>query len=175
MVRRSAGNPTDASLRATLACGSGHRNGRGAAIGSASSPLQGRDAGWAPALPTGPADAARAEPRFPPAPVRHRPPQPRGPRPSRPRIALTAVLLAAAMPVRISDTFPIVNSVSILDILLLAAAATLFLDLAFRPIDPGHRRLFRILCVPLVHSLPSLVCSQDRAATVCSTIIYAEG
>ena len=79
------------------------------------------------------------------------------------------------MPVRISDTFPIVNSVSILDILLLAAAATLFLDLAFRPIDPGHRTLFRILCIPLVLSLASLVWSQDKAATVRATIIYAEG
>jgi O-antigen ligase len=85
------------------------------------------------------------------------------------------VLLAAAMPVRISSGFPVINSVSILDVLLLLAAATLFLDLAFRPIDPGYKALFWILCVPLVLSVVSIVWSQDRPATLRSVIIYAEG
>jgi O-antigen ligase len=83
--------------------------------------------------------------------------------------------LAAAMPVRIGDSFPVVRSVSILDLLLVAAAATLYLDLAFRPLDLGYRALFGILCVPLVLSVVSLVWSQDRPATLRSTIIYAEG
>ena len=93
------------------------------------------------------------------------------PRPQRARVALTVVLVAAAMPVRIGDSFPVVRSVSILDLLLLAAAASLYLDLAFRPLDLGYRALFGILCVPLVLSKVSLVWSQDRPATLRSMII----
>jgi O-antigen ligase len=86
-----------------------------------------------------------------------------------------AVLLAAAMPVRISASFPLVHSVSILDILLIIAAVTLFLDLAFRPLDTGYRSLFRILCVPVLISFLSLAWSQDRTQTVRALIIYLEG
>jgi hypothetical protein len=100
---------------------------------------------------------------------------PAHPRPYRARVALMAVLLAAAMPVRIADSFPLVNSVSILDLLLLAVAATLYLDLTFRPLDPGYRVLFGILCVPLVLAAASLAWSQDRSATLRSAIITAEG
>jgi O-antigen ligase len=100
---------------------------------------------------------------------------PAHPRPRRARVALMVVLVAAAMPVRLGESVPVVDSVSILDLLLLVAAATLFLDLAFRPIDSGDRAVFRILCVPLVLSAASLVWSQDRPTTLRSTIIYAEG
>jgi O-antigen ligase len=93
----------------------------------------------------------------------------------RPRVALMAVLLAAAMPVRISASFPLVHSVSILDILLVIAGITLFLDLAFRPLDPGYRTLFRILCVPALISFLSLAWSQDRTQTIRALIIYLEG
>jgi O-antigen ligase len=86
-----------------------------------------------------------------------------------------AVLVAAAMPVRISEDFPIINSVSILDVLLILALVTLYLDLAFRPPDLGYRVLFWILCVPLALSALSVVWSQDRDATVRTVIIYAEG
>ncbi len=86
-----------------------------------------------------------------------------------------AVLIAAAMPVRIFDSLPVVSSVSILDLLLVLAMATLFLDLAFRPIDIGHRALFCLLCVPLVVSILSLVWSQDYNATLRSLFVYAEG
>lgn len=86
-----------------------------------------------------------------------------------------AVLLAAAMPLRISDSFPVVSSVSVLDILLILAAATLFLDLAFRPIDVGDTTLFTLLCVPLIASVLSIAWSHDRAATLRSAFIYAEG
>jgi O-antigen ligase len=86
-----------------------------------------------------------------------------------------AVLLAAAMPARISDSFPLVHSLSILDILLIIAGVTLFLDLAFHPLDPGYRPLFRILCVPVLISFVSLAWSQDRGQTVRSLIIYLEG
>jgi O-Antigen ligase len=85
------------------------------------------------------------------------------------------VLLAAAMPVRISDGFPVIHSVSVLDILLVAGAATLFLDLALRPTDTGDRTVFWILCVPLTVAAVSIVWSQDRAATLRSVFIYAEG
>jgi len=85
------------------------------------------------------------------------------------------VLIAAAMPVRVAHSLPVINSFSVLDILLVAVAATLFLDLAFGAVDTGPRDLFRLLCVPLVISVLSLVWSHDRAATVRAVIVYAEG
>ena len=85
------------------------------------------------------------------------------------------VLIAAAMPYRISSSFPVINSVSILDLLLIAAAITLFLDLAFKPIDLGYRPLFWLLCVPLFVATISVVWSQDRAETLRSAIVYGEG
>lgn len=94
---------------------------------------------------------------------------------ARPRLALMAVLLAAAMPVRISGSFPLINSLSILDILLIVAAATLFLDLAFRPLDLGYRELFWVLCLPMVVLTVSIVWSHDRPATLRSLLIYTEG
>ncbi|MDP9332156.1 MAG: O-antigen ligase family protein [Actinomycetota bacterium] len=98
-----------------------------------------------------------------------------GPDPGRPRIALTLALLLAAMPVRIAGSFPVVSSVSVLDPLLILAAATLFLDLAFRPLDTGSRALFRLLCLPLLVAIASVVWSQDRAVTIRTVIVYAEG
>lgn len=90
-----------------------------------------------------------------------------------PRVALMAVLVAAAVPVRVSA--PVIGSVSILDVVLVALAATLLFDWAFRPIDPGYRQLFWILCVPLVVSGASLVWSQDRPATLHSVFVSLEG
>lgn len=107
-------------------------------------------------------------------------PLPRGARPvaSRAtgrRLFFAALILAAAMPVEIAEGVPIVNSLSILDVLLLVGALTLFLDLAYRPLDLGYRHLFWILCIPLAASLVSVVWSQDRAATVRTAFITAEG
>jgi 4-amino-4-deoxy-L-arabinose transferase-like glycosyltransferase len=85
------------------------------------------------------------------------------------------VLLAAAMPYRLSTDVPIVDSVSVLDILLLLAALTLWLDLAFRPIDLGYPKLFWLLCVPFFITTLSVVWSQDRAETLRSMVIFAEG
>jgi O-antigen ligase len=86
-----------------------------------------------------------------------------------------AVLIVGAMPFRVYGSFPVVNSISILDILLLLAAFTLMLDLAFRPLDTGYRGLFLILSVPLIVSVISLAWSQDRPATLRSALIYFEG
>lgn len=97
------------------------------------------------------------------------------PAPTRPRVALMTVLVAAAMPVRVSASLPIVNSISILDILLVVAALTLLLDLAYRPLEVGYRDVFLILCLPLILTIVSLVWSQDREATARSAIILAEG
>jgi O-Antigen ligase len=99
----------------------------------------------------------------------------RAPAPDRPRVALMVVLLAAAMPTRISGSFPLIHSVSILDILLVVAAVTLLLDLSYRPLDVGYRALFRILCVPVILSLASLAWSQDRSQTLRALLIYVEG
>jgi O-antigen ligase len=85
-----------------------------------------------------------------------------------------AVLLAAAMPVRLSGSFPLINSVSILDVALIVVAFTLFLDLAFRPPDVGYPALFWLLCVPLVISTASVAWSQDRSASLRGVLIYAE-
>jgi O-antigen ligase len=98
-----------------------------------------------------------------------------GPAPGRRRIALMVVLIAAAMPVRLSQSVPVVNSVSVLDILLVLAAGTLFLDLAFRPLDTGYRELFWILCLPPILTAVSLVWSTDRPATLRTLFSYAEG
>ncbi|MEU6354139.1 O-antigen ligase family protein [Streptomyces sp. NPDC047072] len=64
---------------------------------------------------------------------------------------------------------------SVLDVLLLVAALTLALDCAVRPLDIGYRRLFPLLCVPMVICGLSLLWSQDRAATLRATLIYIEG
>jgi hypothetical protein len=94
---------------------------------------------------------------------------------ARPRLFLALVLLAAAMPYRLSTAVPVIHSVSIFDILLMLAAITLLLDLAFRPIDLGYRPLFGLLCVPLFVAILSVAWSQDATATLRSVIIYAEG
>jgi O-antigen ligase len=100
---------------------------------------------------------------------------PMGPSSARPRIALMVVLLAAAMPVRISGSFPVINSVSVLDVLLLVFGLTLLLDLASRPLDTGYRDLFSLLCIPLVVAIASIAWSDDRSATLRAVLIYAEG
>jgi O-antigen ligase len=92
----------------------------------------------------------------------------------RPRLALMTVLVAAAMPIR-AHSIPFISSASILDALLLIAAVTLFLDLAFRPIDIGYSSLFWLLSVPLFVSILSFTWSADRAASLKVAINYAEG
>lgn len=94
---------------------------------------------------------------------------------TRPRIALTGVLLAAAMPVRPFHSLPLVHSVSILDLALIALAATLFLDIAIRPLDIGYPALFWLLFAPVLITTASFVWSHDRAATLRTVLIYGEG
>ncbi|MHC3467683.1 O-antigen ligase family protein [Streptomyces sp. 7R007] len=93
----------------------------------------------------------------------------------RPRVALTLVLLAAAMPVRLPAGDSFIRSVSVLDILLGAVAVTLVLDCAFRPPDVGHLRLFALLCVPAAVCALSVIWSQNRAETARGALVYAEG
>jgi O-antigen ligase len=93
---------------------------------------------------------------------------------SRPRIALMAVLIAAAMPLRI-HSLPLISSASILDFLLLIAAVTLYFDLAFRPVDVGYPSLFWLLSVPLFVSILSFTWSADRPETLTVVLNYAEG
>jgi hypothetical protein len=85
-----------------------------------------------------------------------------------------AVLVAAAMPLR-AHSLPLISSASILDALLLLLAVTLFLDLAFRPVDIGYASLFWLLSVPLFVSILSFTWSADRLATLRVAINYAEG
>jgi hypothetical protein len=94
---------------------------------------------------------------------------------SAPRVALMIVLVAAAMPVRVFQSVPVVSSASVLDLLLVLVGATLFLDLAFRPVETGYRSLFWLLSLPLVFTFVSLVWSGDRNATLRAVLIYAEG
>jgi O-antigen ligase len=93
----------------------------------------------------------------------------------RPRFALTCVLLAAAMPVRPFRSLPLVHSASILDLVLMVIALTLFLDLAIRPIDIGYPELFWLLSIPLLVTLASFVWSHDRASTLRTVLVYVEG
>jgi O-antigen ligase len=85
------------------------------------------------------------------------------------------ILIAAAMPVRIGVSVPIVHSVSILDVLLLFAAVTLLLDLAYRPLDLGYSDLFVLLCIPLLLTALSVVWSEGRTATARAVLIFGEG
>jgi O-antigen ligase len=94
---------------------------------------------------------------------------------TRPRVLLTLVLIAAAMPVRLASSVLGIDSVSVLDILLGAVAITLFVDLAFRPLDIGPPKLFALLCIPAVVCGMSMLWTQDRGATLRATVIYAEG
>ncbi len=91
------------------------------------------------------------------------------------RIFLSLVLVSAAMPVTVAQGVPIVNSIRILDILLLFAALTLVLDLAYRPLELGYRQVFWILALLVLVSLVSVVWSQDRTATVRALTISLEG
>jgi O-antigen ligase len=74
-----------------------------------------------------------------------------------------------------SQSLPLVHSISVLDVVLIALAGTLFLDLANRPVDTGYPALFWVLCTPLAISILSLAWSQDRAATLRAVLGYAEG
>ncbi|MFE1836184.1 O-antigen ligase family protein [Streptomyces sviceus] len=94
---------------------------------------------------------------------------------TRPRVLLTLVLIAAAMPMRVASSVPWINSVSVLDILLGVVAITLFVDLAFGPLDVGYPKLFALLCIPAVVCGMSMLWTQDPGATFRATIVYAEG
>jgi hypothetical protein len=86
------------------------------------------------------------------------------------------VLLAAAMPVRVPLSLGPVNSVSVLDLLLIAAAASVYFRTALvHRLDSGDPRLLLLLTLPLGASTLSLLWSQDPAATVRSSLIYLEG
>jgi hypothetical protein len=91
------------------------------------------------------------------------------------RVFLMVALVAAAMPIRMAVGVPVVNSMSILDVVLLVAALTLFLDLSYRPLDTGYRQVFGLLCLPLAVATLSIVWSQDRPATLRAILIYVEG
>jgi hypothetical protein len=79
------------------------------------------------------------------------------------------------MPVRVAHSLPVLHSFSVLDVVVIAAGLTLFLDLAFRPLEIGPPQLFGLLCIPLVVSAASTVWSDARSATLRATLIYAEG
>ena len=91
------------------------------------------------------------------------------------RLLLSLVLVAAAMPLRIVENVPVVNSLSVLDILLVCVGFTLLLDLAYRPLDVGYRQVFWILCIPFLLAVASVYWSQDRGTTIRSILIYVEG
>ncbi|MET9734065.1 O-antigen ligase family protein [Streptomyces sp. NPDC006458] len=94
---------------------------------------------------------------------------------ARPRILLGLVLVAAAMPVRFGVSAPLLGSVSVLDIMLCVAAASLAVGWAVRPLDIGYPRLFLLLCIPMAAAALSMLWSLDRGATFLATVVYAEG
>jgi len=93
-------------------------------------------------------------------------------RPQRPRVLLTLALLAAAMPLRLPA--PVVGTISLLDMVLIVAAASLLLDLPFRRLEAGPRTLLLLLAIPLVASVVAVGWSQDRGATVGVCLVSIE-
>jgi hypothetical protein len=91
------------------------------------------------------------------------------------RLALLIMLAAAAMPLRIGVTMPVVHSIDLLDLVLIPLSLTLVLDLALHRIDVGYPPLFVLLLVPAVVTLLSLAWSQDRQQSLRTLIIYVEG
>lgn len=90
------------------------------------------------------------------------------------RLGLVVLLLAAAMPVRIPVSVGIINSVSILDLLLVGAAATLYVRVVLHRLSVGYPELFLLLVLAPAASAVSLAWSRDVAATARSTLIYLE-
>jgi O-antigen ligase len=93
----------------------------------------------------------------------------------RPRIALGIVLVAAAAPYRFYGSFPVVSSISFLDIALLIAGGVMLLRSGVHRNDVGDRRLFWLLTVPVAMSAISLLWSTQRGATLRETLTYLEG
>jgi hypothetical protein len=86
------------------------------------------------------------------------------------------VLLAEAMPARLPVSLGPVNSVSVLDFLLIAGAMSIYFRTAVvHRLDSGYPRLFLLLSLPLGASALSMLWSQDPAATIRSSLIYLEG
>jgi O-antigen ligase len=86
------------------------------------------------------------------------------------------VLLAAAMPTRLPLSVGVVGSVSVLDLLLLAALFPLFVETALtHRLEVGYPRLFGLICLPLIVSVLSMAWSQDLSSTLESSLAYAEG
>jgi O-antigen ligase len=68
----------------------------------------------------------------------------------------------------------VVGSVSVLDLVLIALLGTLYLDLPWRRLSWGPQPLAIALLIPPAVSALSVLWTQDRDATVRSTIVYAE-
>jgi O-antigen ligase len=86
------------------------------------------------------------------------------------------VLLAAAMPTRIPLSLGVIGSVSVLDLLFLAAMFPLYVETALtRRLAVGYPRLFGLICLPLIVSVLSMAWSQDLPSTLKSSLAYAEG
>jgi O-antigen ligase len=96
-------------------------------------------------------------------------------RPDRPRLGLMALLLLAAMPVRLPTEVPLLGSVSVLDLFLFLASWTLVLDLPLRPLNWGYSSVVSLMAVPAVASLLSVVWSGDPVTSVKAALAYLEG
>ncbi|NYH90874.1 O-antigen ligase family protein [Actinopolymorpha rutila] len=96
----------------------------------------------------------------------------------RPRVLVMLVLLAAAMPFRFPvwfpASFPVVRSVSILDLMLMVGLITLVLDLKHRGLNLGYPPLALLLAFPALASALSLVWSEDRIVTLRTTVNFLE-
>ncbi|WP_157728650.1 O-antigen ligase family protein [Actinopolymorpha singaporensis] len=96
----------------------------------------------------------------------------------RPRVMVMLVLLAAAMPFRFPvwypTSFPVIKSVSILDMMLVVGLTVLLLDLKRRRLNLGYRALALLLAVPVLVSALSLMWSDDRIATLRTTVNFLE-
>jgi O-antigen ligase len=96
-------------------------------------------------------------------------------RPDRPRLGLMALLLLAAMPVRLPIEVPLVGSVSVLDLFLFLACWTFVLDLPLRSLNRGYSSLMSLMALPVVASLVSVAWSVHPVTSVKAALAYLEG
>ena len=93
-----------------------------------------------------------------------------------PRIALGFLLLAAAVPWRYYGSFPLVASLSVLDVAVVAAAGVLLARHAMLP-SPPTVDVWPVVLVAVLPALcvASLVWTADVPATIRESVSYAEG
>jgi len=84
---------------------------------------------------------------------------------------LFLVLVAAAFPVQLGHSLPVIGSPSLIDVAMLGALWSLLAGLALRRrIVPAYRALFVIVAIPVYVTAVSMMWSQDLSSTMQTTL-----